>query len=457
MNDADYMDLALREAKAAAEMGEVPVGAVVVHQGRVIATGRNGPVGGHDPTAHAEIVALRAAARAIENYRLEDCELFVTLEPCVMCGGAMLHARLKRVVFGAPDPKTGAAGSVLNVFDQPALNHHTQVKGGVLALESGELLVDFFRDRRQQQREAAHPLREDALRTPEGRFASLPDYPWAPRYVSDLPSLAGLRMHYIDEGPKDAPRTWLCLHGNPAWSYLYRKMIPVFLAAGDRVVAPDLIGFGKSDKPKKESFHHFNWHRDVLLEFVARLALRNVVLVVQDWGGLLGLTLPLEAPERYHGLLVMNTTLATGDVPLSPGFLAWRDMCAKKPMFDVGRLFERGNPHLSADECDAYNAPFPDAGHRAALRAFPPMVPELPEDEGASLSREALRFWRERWEGKTLMVVGAQDPVLGEPVMRTLASHIRGCPDPWVLRQAGHFVQEHGEPVAKAALQHFSF
>jgi len=302
---------------------------------------------------------------------------------------------------------------------------------------------------------ASQPLRDDALRTPDARFANLPGYPWAPHYLGDLPALGGLRMHYLDEGPADAPRTWLCLHGNPAWSYLYRRMIPVFLAAGDRVVAPDLIGFGRSDKPKKDEAHTFSWHRQVLLELVERLDLQDVVLVVQDWGGLLGLTLPMAAPQRYAGLLVMNTTLGTGDVPLSPGFLAWREMCARNPGFDVGRLFARGNPHLSPDECAAYDAPFPDRGHRAALRAFPPMVPESPEADGAAISRAARDFWSSQWQGRTLMAIGAQDPVLGVPVMEALRRQIRGCPEPLVLAQAGHFVQEHGEAIAEAAVGYF--
>ena len=246
-DDDHFMGLALAEARAAADTGEVPVGAVVVHEGRVIATGRNAPVQTHDPSAHAEMVALRAAAQALGNYRLEGCSLYVTLEPCAMCSGAMLHARLQRVVYGAPDPKTGAAGSVLNLFGEPRLNHQTAVQGGVRAQEGAALLQSFFKARRFNP----HPLRDDALRTPESRFAGLPDYPWSARYISDLPALDGWRMHYLDEGPVDAPITWVCLHGNPAWSYLYRKMVPVFLRAGGRVLAPDLIGFGKSDKPKK--------------------------------------------------------------------------------------------------------------------------------------------------------------------------------------------------------------
>jgi len=455
VNDARFMSLALDQARLAARAGEVPVGAVVVKDGHVIAEGRNAPISSRDPTAHAEVNALRAAAEALGNYRLDGCELYVTLEPCSMCGGAMLHSRLKRVVFGAADPKTGAAGSVLDLFRNAQLNHQTDVRGGVLADECGALLADFFKSRRQQDRAANTPLREDALRPADAQFAELPGYPWPPSYISDLPALGGLRMHYLDEGRVDAPVTWLCLHGNPSWSYLYRKMIPVFLAAGGRVVAPDLIGFGKSDKIKKDSAHGFNWHRQVLLEFVERLDLRDVVLVAQDWGGLLGLTLPMEARARYQGLLVMNTTLGTGDEPLSPGFLAWRDMCAKNPDFDVARLFQRGNPHMSAQERAAYNAPFPDRGHRAALRAFPAMVPDRPEADGAAISRQAREFWSTQWTGRTLMAVGAQDPVLGLAVMQALRRILRNCPEPMVIEQAGHFVQEHGEGIAQAAVRYF--
>jgi len=449
------MAQALAQAHQAGTKGEVPVGAVVVREGRVIGVGHNRCVTRHDPTAHAEIEALRSAALALGNYRLDGCELFVTLEPCAMCAGAMLHARLARVVYGAPDAKTGAAGSVLDLFAQDRLNHQTQVQGGVLADDCAALLTTFFGARREETRKLAQALRDDAVRTPEPCFDDLPGYPWPGHYLSDLPSLGGLRMHYLDEGPRQATRTWLCLHGNPAWSYLYRKMIPVFLAAGDRVVAPDMPGFGKSDKPKKDARHTFSWHREVLLEFVERLDLHRVALVVQDWGGLLGLTLPMAAPQRYHALLAMNTTLATGDAPLSPGFLAWRAMCAKNPEFDVARLFARGNLHMAAQECAAYNAPFPDSGHRAAVRAFPAMVPQFADSDGAGLSREARTFWQTQWAGKSLMAVGTQDPVLGPPVMAQLQQILRGCPAPLVLEQAGHFVQEHGEVVARAALQAF--
>lgn len=373
-----------------------------------------------------------------------------------MCAGAMLHARVARLVYGAAEPKTGAAGSVLNLFDDTLLNHQTSVQAGVLAEDCGQVLQSFFKQRRDEGRQQHSPLREDALRTPDRFFSGLPDYPWESRYIQSLSALEGLRMHYLDEGPSDAPLTFVCLHGNPAWSYLYRKMIPVWTSAGHRVIAPDLIGFGKSDKPKRAQLHQFDFHRRVLLELVEHLNLSRVVLVVQDWGGILGLTLPMEAPHRYAGVLVMNTTLATGDVPLSTGFLAWREMCAKKPDFEVGRLLMRGNPHLTPAEAHAYDAPFPDAGHRAALRAFPDMVPDWVDADGAAISRRAREFWNREWSGKSMMAIGEQDPVLGIDVMRALRTQIRNCPEPLVLPQAGHFVQEHGRAIAEASLRIFA-
>ena len=457
MNDEDFMRLALAQADAALTAGEVPVGAVLVRDGQVLAHAHNAPLAHHDPSAHAEMQVIRQAAAKLGNYRLDDCTLYVTLEPCTMCAGAILNARLRKVVWGAPEPKTGACGSVIDVFAQPQLNHHTTSQGHVLAEECALPLQTFFKQQRhaQKTKAAATRLRDDALRTPDSAFNNLPGYPWQPNYISDLPSLNGLRMHYLDEGPADAEVTWLCLHGNPAWSYLYRRMIPVFVNAGHRVIAPDMPGFGKSDKPKKDSVHTFEWHRNVLLEFVEDLDLSGIQLVVQDWGGILGLTLLMAKPWRYQSLLVMNTMLATGEQPLSEGFLAWKQMCADKPMFDVGKLFARGNPQMSADECAAYNAPFPDAGHRAALRAFPPMVPSGVDSPGAAVSRDAARFLKHDWQGQSVMFIGQQDPVLGEVVMRDLHHRIRGCPEPVLLPQAGHFVQEHGRDIAVQAVQTF--
>ena len=246
---------------------------------------------------------------------------------------------------------------------------------------------------------------------------------------------------------------WLCLHGQPTWSYLYRKMIPLFAAAGHRVIAPDLAGFGRSDKPTDESVYTFDFHRSVLLDLIDRLDLQRIRLVCQDWGGLLGLTLPMAAPDRFKGLLVMNTGLATGDIPLGEGFLAWRAYARSQHDLDIAGLMRRTTPSLSEAEAEAYAAPFPDARFKAGVRRFPDLVPDQPDAPGAALSRDARDWWRTQWEGKTLMAVGMQDPVLGPPAMRYLRQQIRGCPEPLELAEAGHFVQEHGEPVARAALQ----
>ncbi len=327
------MRQALAQAREALGAGEVPVGAVVVRSGHVIAVGSNAPIGHHDPSAHAEIIALRAAARALQNYRLDECELFVTLEPCAMCAGAVLHARLKRVVFGAPDPRTGACGSVLDLFANPQLNHQTVVQGGVLADECSALLQAFFQGRRALRKIEDEPLRDDALRTPPARFLNLPAYPWAPHYLNDLPSLNGLRLHYLDQGAPGAANTYLCLHASTGWSYMFRKMIPEWLSAGHRVVAPDLIGFGKSDKPKKADIHTLSWHLRVMTELVERLDLKNVVLVQQEQGDALADALPGMAPQRYTGQVTL----------LAPE-----------------------TSDLAGSACEA---PFPDQGHRAALRS----------------------------------------------------------------------------------------
>ena len=288
-----------------------------------------------------------------------------------------------------------------------------------------------------------------ALRTPDERFAGLAGYHFAPHYTE----YAGLRVHYLDEGPAAAPVTALCLHGNPSWTYLYRHMIPVFTAAGLRVVAPDLLGFGRSDKPLAESDHSFDMHRGMLLEFVERLDLKNVLLVCQDWGGIFGLTLPMDLPDRFTRLLVMNTGLGTGQ--LTEGFRQWRSYSNSQPDLAVGKLIRRGKRDMSDAEAAAYDAPFPDARYKAALRAFPNLVPDGEDAPGAALSRQALAFWRDQWAGESFMAIGMQDPVLGAPAMQSLRKVIRNCPPPLEVAEGGHFVQEWGAPIAHAALAHF--
>ena len=290
------------------------------------------------------------------------------------------------------------------------------------------------------------------LRTPDERFARLPGWAYAAKFVHPLGD-EGPRMAYVDEGPRDAPVTVLCLHGNPTWGYLYRHMLPVFTAAGLRVVVPDLIGFGRSDKPVDEAWHQFDTHRQSLLNFVETLDLQNVMLVCQDWGGIFGLTLPMAMPTRFTRLLVMNTTLATGE--LTDGFKAWRAYSNSQPDLAVGKLLRRGKRDMGEAEAAGYDAPFPDATFKAALRAFPNLVPDGADAPGAAISREAQAFWQQRWTGDSFMAVGLQDPVLGGPTMAALRQCISGCPPAMDVAEGGHFVPEWGAPIAQAALAHF--
>ena len=294
------------------------------------------------------------------------------------------------------------------------------------------------------------------LRTPEARFENLPGFPYAPRYLDALPGYPGMRMHYVDEGPRQAGHVFLCLHGEPSWAYLYRKMIPVFVAAGGRAVAPDFFGFGRSDKLAEDAAYTFDFHRRSLIAFIEALDLQRITLVCQDWGGLIGLTLPMDMPGRFLRLVVMNTFLPTGEEPLGKGFLAWRAFANAHPDMEVGRLIQRGTPQLSAAEVAAYDAPYPDASFKAGVRRFPNLVPDRPDAPGAALSRRARAWWTNDWRGKSFMAIGAADPVLGEPAMLQLKAIIRGCPAPMVLKEAGHFVQEWGEGIANAALASFA-
>jgi tRNA(adenine34) deaminase len=364
-SDDAAMALALAQADLARRAGEVPVGAVVLRDGVVVGVGRNAPIGAHDPTAHAEIVALRAAAATLGNYRLDGCELFVTLEPCAMCSGAMLHARLARVVYGAADPKTGAAGSVLDLFSMASLNHQTRLRGGVQAEACAALLRGFFHERRLDSR-SPHPLRDDALRTPDARFEGLPGDLGIGHYLSDLPGLAGLRLHYADLGSKGQPgqASLLCLHGLQTWSHVFHAMVPIWVAAGLRVVVPDLPGFGRSDKPKKSAVHQLGWHQQVLQQFMLRLGLRDVALVLQGGGGLLAL--PLAGREGVRAVVAVDATLSRAAA-----------RCAGMPAATSGWLpagmaevLDVLDERFTGEEDAARAAPFPDRGHRAGPLAL---------------------------------------------------------------------------------------
>lgn len=228
------------------------------------------------------------------------------------------------------------------------------------------------------------------------------------------------------------------------------------LASGARVVAPDLFGFGRSDKPVAQSIYTFDFHREYLLRLVERLDLANITLVVQDWGGLIGLTLPVDIgfAARLLRLIVMNTGLGLGESP-GPGFDAWKSYALNTPDLPVGKIIARGTPHLTPVEIAAYDAPFPGPEYKAGAQVFPALVPVSPDMPGVDLGRKAAAFWREQWQGHTFMAVGAADPVLGVEPMARLARLINGCGDPLIIPDGGHFVQEWGEQIARAALAAF--
>ncbi len=295
----------------------------------------------------------------------------------------------------------------------------------------------------------------DAVRTPEKRFSCLPNFPYSPNYVESLPGYEGLRMHYVDEGPTNADHTYLCLHGEPTWSYLYRKMIPVFAKAGGRIIAPDFFGFGRSDKPLRDEDITFSFHRNSLLRLIQHLNLKNITLVCQDWGGILGLTLPVDMADRFKRLIVMNTALPIGE-SLGEGFDMWKSYAAQFNDVSVSGLLAANCPGV-VDMMDiaAYAAPFPDATYKAGVRRFPELVAINPEMEGVTHSNKAKKFWSNDWNGQSYMAVGMLDPFFGKSIMDDLQSTIKNCPKPVALENVGHFVQEWGEDVAKAALKSF--
>ena len=378
--DEAMMRLALAQAEQAQAEGEVPVGAVLVRHGQVLATGRNRPIQGHDPSAHAEIEALRAGAQLLGNYRLEDCSLYVTLEPCAMCSGAMLHARLSRVVYGTPDPRTGAAGSVLNLFDDPRLNHQTTVQGGVLAEACAAQLKAFFKPLRRN----LAPLREDALRLPEVALPPGPGSDGLRHWAHDVPALGGLRMAYTDTGPQDATCTWVALHAPGAWSHQFRHWLPIWQAAGHRVLLPDLPGFGRSDRPKRESAHRLAWHAQVLHEWLDGLN-PNGPIVCLGLGPTACLALQLAQRWRQRGpahavrWVGLWPERALPDAGAGRARRASRDEGAPSTPAALRRqLRAQGLP----DEAVAATmAAMPDAGHAAGLRAWAALDPALPDGE----------------------------------------------------------------------------
>ncbi len=290
------------------------------------------------------------------------------------------------------------------------------------------------------------------LRTPEERFKNLPGYPFEPNYIEDLQGYENLRMHYVDEGSKESDIVFLCLHGEPSWSYLYRKMIPIFVEAGYRAVAPDLFGFGKSDKLVEDDNYSFKFHRNAVISFIKYLDLKNIALVCQDWGGILGLTLPMEIPDRFTRLLLMNTFLPASESELPSGFLKWAKYNNTQPDLAIGAGLAHSIPFLSEEETAAYDAPFPDITYKAAVRTFPKLVWET-----FQTSKKAQEFLTNDWSGDTFMAIGMKDFYIGGPPMHFLRKFIKNCPQPLELEEGDHSLQEWGDIVAKEALKSFGF
>ena len=292
------------------------------------------------------------------------------------------------------------------------------------------------------------------LRTPNERFDGLPDFPYEPHYLLVPDGEGGrLRIHYVDEGPKDAEPV-LMMHGEPSWSFLYRKMIPVFLQAGFRTVAPDLVGFGRSDKPADRGDYTYNRHVEWMQAWLEELDLKRITLVCQDWGGLIGLRLLADQPERFARVVAANTGLPTGDSPLSEAFQKWRKFSVEIPEFNVGAIVNLGTlTDLSEEVLAAYNAPFPDETYKEGARIFPSLVPIAPDDPVAPANRRAWEILSQ-FEKPFLTTFSDGDPITrgGEKIFQRRVPGAQGQPHT-VIQGGGHFLQEdQGEAFARVVV-----
>lgn len=286
----------------------------------------------------------------------------------------------------------------------------------------------------------------DFLRTPDERFANLPGYNFEPHYVD----VGGLRMHYIDEGPLDGLAV-LMLHGEPSWAYLYRKMIPIITAAGFRAIAPDLIGFGRSDKPTSQDDYTYQAHVDWTSSLVEELDLRDATFAGQDWGGLIGLRLVAAMPDRFARIVAANTFLPTGDAKPNEAFLRWQEFSQKAPSLPIGNIIRGGcKTALTPEVIAAYDAPFPDDTYKAGARKFPMLVPTRPDDPASDANRAAWDNVLSKWEKPFLCAFSDGDPVTAnaDKAFQSRVPGTKGMPHTTIVG-GGHFLQEDcGEELA---------
>ena len=293
------------------------------------------------------------------------------------------------------------------------------------------------------------------LRTPDKRFENLPDYPFEPNYLT-VPGREDtqLRIHYLDEGSKDAEPV-LLMHGEPSWSYLYRKMFPVITNAGLRAIAPDLVGFGRSDKPTEKDDYTYQRHVDWMQAWLDQMDLKGITLVCQDWGGLIGLRLLTASPHRFARAVVANTGLPTGDGTITKAFLNWRKFSIETPDFDAEAIVAMATKKPMTDEImAAYNAPFPDDSFKAGARIFPSLVPIAQDDPASQANRDAWKVLM-GFEKPWLCAFGDSDPITAAaaPVIQKLIPGCQGQPHT-TLSGGGHFIQEDcGEELSRVVLK----
>jgi haloalkane dehalogenase len=292
------------------------------------------------------------------------------------------------------------------------------------------------------------------LRTPDSRVADLPGYAFSPNYLMVDDSEGGhLRVHYLDEGPADADPV-LLMHGEPSWSYLYRKMIPILVAAGHRVIAPDLVGFGRSDKPSRRQDYSYQRHVDWMQALLDQLQLERITLICQDWGGLIGLRLVAENPGRFARVVAANTMLPTGDHAPGEAFSNWQKFSQEVPVFPAGGVLKGGTvTPLPQAVIDAYDAPYPDERYKEGARQFPLLVPITPDDPASEKNRAAWQVLGQ-WQKPFLTAFSDSDPITagGDKLMHKLIPGTRGQAHTTIVG-AGHFLQEdQGERLAEVVV-----